>query len=225
MVDGTRLRGAAIVAGTLALIAWAGTAVAPAYSADRQQRFSIEHVTDANSGKAVWSVLNGGVPVPDAYGAVGKWRWAKLPYGPRKRWLADAPSLPGARAPSVEQVATVGSGTRRTITLRIRSNGAERISLIAPENARIRAAGTEGFVRPIDAAAEDGEYFISCSGRSCDGLTLEIVTDSLKPIEFIVLGAKSGLPPSAWALILKRPRFARPQYTPDQSIAFARVKL
>jgi hypothetical protein len=225
MVDGTRLRGAAIVAGTLALIAWAGTAVAPAYSADRQQRFSIEHVTDADSGKAVWSVLNGGVPVPDAYRAAGKWRWAKLPYGPRKRWLADAPSLPGARAPSVEQVATVGSGTRRTITLRIRSNGAERISLIAPENARIRAAGTEGFVRPIDAAAEDGEYFISCSGRSCDGLTLEIVTDSLKPIEFIVLGAKSGLLPSAWALILKRPRFARPQYTPDQSIAFARVKL
>lgn len=225
LIDRTRLRPAGLLTGVLSLACWAVAAAVPAYSADRQQRFSIEHVTDANSGKAAWSVLNGGVPVPDAYRAVGKWRWAKLPYGPRKHWLADAPSQPGAKAPAVEQLSTVSNGTRRTITLAIRSNGAERISLVAPEKARIRAAGTEGFVRPIDAAAEDGEYFLSCSGRSCDGVTLEIVTDSPKPIEFIVLGAKSGLPPSAWALILKRPRFARPQYTPDQSIAFARVKL
>jgi hypothetical protein len=225
LIDQARLRPAALLTGVLGLACWAVAAAVPAYSADRQQRFSIEHVTDTNSGKAVWSVLNGGVRVPDAYRSAGKWRWEKLPYGIRKRWIADAPVLSGAKAPAVDQVASVTSGTRRAITLRLRSNGAERVSLVAPEDARIRAAGTAGFVRPIDAAAEEGEYSISCSGRSCDGMMLEIVSDSPKPIQFIAVGAKSGLPESAGALLAARRKFARPQYSPDQTIAFARVRL
>jgi hypothetical protein len=109
--------------------------------------------------------------------------------------------------------------------LRLRSNGTERISFVAPEDARIRAAGTTGFVRPIDASAEEGQYSLSCSGRSCDGMTLQIVTDSPKPIEFIVVGATSGLPPNAGPLLAARPRFARPQYAPDQAVVFARARL
>jgi hypothetical protein len=224
LIERARMRPAAIAAGALALAGWAAAAAAPAYSADRQQRFSIEHVTDSGSAKAFWSVLNGSVPVPEAYRAEG-WRWAKLPYAERKRWLAAAPTLPAVQAPAVDAIATLTNGKQRTITLRLRSNGAERISLVAPEDARIRAAGTAGFVRPIDAAADDGEYFVSCSGRSCDGMTLQIVTDSAKPIELIVVGARSGLPPSAQAFVAARSKFARPQYSPDQSVAFSRVKL
>jgi hypothetical protein len=225
LIERARMRPAAIAAGALALAGWAAAAAAPAYSADRQQRFSIEHVTDSGSAKAFWSVLNGGVPVPQAYRAAGKWRWDKLPYAERKRWLAAAPAQPGTKAPAVEAISALANGRERTITLRLRSNGAERISLVAPEDARIRAAGTAGFVRPIDAAADDGEYFVSCSGRSCDGMTLQIVTDSAKPIELIVVGARSGLPPSAQAFVAARSKFARPQYSPDQSVAFSRVKL
>ena len=224
LIEKVHMNRAGMVAGALALIVWAVAAAAPAYSADRQQRFSIEHVTDAQSGKAAWSVLNSGVPLPHSYKQL-KWRFAKLPYAERKRWLADAPGISGFKAAAVEQVSILTNGKQRTISLRLRANGAERISLVAPEDARIRAAGASGFVRRIDAGAEDGEYFISCSGRSCDGMVLHIVTDSAKPIEFIVVGARSALPPSARTLVAGRPEFARPQYSTDQTIAFTRVKL
>jgi hypothetical protein len=119
----------------------------------------------------------------------------------------------------------VRNGKQRTITLRLLSNGAERISLVAPEDARIRAVGTAGFVRPIDSGAEEGQYSVSCSGRGCDGMVLQIVTDTEKPVSFIVVGARSGLPQSARPLLAARPRFARPQYAADQTVAFSRVKL
>jgi hypothetical protein len=223
VATGTRM--AAATSATVALVLWVASGAAPAYSADRQQRFVIEHITDAGTAKAVWSVLNGGVPVPEAFRAAGKWRWGKLPYADRKRWLADAPPVAGTKAPSVEQISNVTSGTQRTISLRLRTNGAERMALIAPEDARIRAAGAPGFVRPIDSAAEEGEYSVSCTGRSCDGMTLQIVTDNPKPIQFILVGARSGLPPEAQPLLAGRPRFARPQYAPDQTVAFSRVRL
>jgi hypothetical protein len=225
LIDQAGPRGAAIVTGALALIGWTTVAAAPAYSADRQQMFVIEHVTDARSGKAVWSIRNGHAALPGDYAGGSKWRWAKLPYSETRRWLADAPAAPGTKAPAVEPLSVVRNGKQRTIMLRLRSNGTERISFVAPEDARIRAAGTTGFVRPIDASAEEGQYSLSCSGRSCDGMTLQIVTDSPKPIEFIVVGATSGLPPNAGPLLAARPRFARPQYAPDQAVVFARARL
>ena len=90
------------IAGTLALLGWAAAAAAPAYSADRQQRFVIEHVTDASSGKSSWSVINDGAPLPDAYRTAGKWNRGKLPFSDRPRWLAAAPADPGAPAPGVQ---------------------------------------------------------------------------------------------------------------------------
>jgi hypothetical protein len=82
-----------------------------------------------------------------------------------------------------------------------------------------------GFVRPIDAAAEDGKYFIDCFGRSCDGATLEVVIGQPKPIEFLILGSRAPLPPSAAPLLAARPKFARPQYNRDESIVFTRRNL
>jgi len=186
--------------------------------------FVIEHVTDAQSSKSLWSIRNGHAPLPDAYLAGRTWRWDKQPYTETKRWLADAPAA-GAKAPSVEPLGSVRNGNQRTITLRLHSNGAERISLVGPEDARIRAAGAAGFVRPIDSGAEEGQYSVSCSGRSCDGATFDIVTECVKPIEFIVVGLTSGLPPTARPLLSARPEFARPQYAPNQTVAFTRVKL
>jgi hypothetical protein len=56
-------------------------------------------------------------------------------------------------------------------------------------------------------------------------VTLELTTDQLKPIEFLLVGTRNALPPSATPLIAARPRVARPQYNPDTTIAFARVNL
>jgi hypothetical protein len=224
LIDAVWLRGAAAVAGALALLLWAISAAAPAYSADRQQRFVIEHVTDVSSGKATWSVLNGKAPLPAGYADARDWSWGKLPYSEAQRWLAPAPGA-DLKAPAVELVASIRNGSERTLVVRLRPNGAERMQLIAPKDARIRAAGVRGFVRPIDPAAEAGRYAISCSGRSCEGLELTIVQGRTEPTLFTLVGARSGLPPSAQPLAAARPKFARPQYAPDQIVAFTRVRL
>jgi hypothetical protein len=87
------------------------------------------------------------------------------------------------------------------------------------------SSGSAGFVRPIDAAVEDGKYLVSCFGRSCEGLELDIVTGRPAPILFTVIGTRRGLPPSAAPLLAERPKFARPQYAPDQTVVFTRAKL
>lgn len=225
LIRTTSRRTAALIAAAFPLAAWAIAAAVPAYSADRQQRFVIEHVTDAAAGKAYWSVLNGKAPLPDAYRALGRWRWDKPPYAEAKRWLADAPAAPGIAAPRAELLSSVVQGRERTITVRLRANGSARVTLIGPKDARIRAAGVIGFVRPIDAAAEDGEYLLSCFGRSCDGLELQIRIGGPEPVAFKLVGMRAGLPPSAAPLVATRPANARPQYAPDQMLTFSRVRL
>jgi hypothetical protein len=222
LIDRIGPRAAAAMAGLLALIGWAAAAAAPAYSAERQQRFVIQHVSDADSGKHWWSILNDGARLPPAAGR--SWTRGKLPLSETRRWLEPAPPDPTAHAPAVRLVGHVRSGTERSLLLRLAANGNQEIELIAPESARIRRAGVPGFVRPIDQSA-DGRYFISCSGRACDGMIVELVVDRSDPLELLVVGSRAALPPSAAALLAARPRFARPQYTPDASIAFRRVRL
>jgi hypothetical protein len=224
VVDQVKLRGAAVAA-ALALAGWAAAAAAPAYSADRQQRFAIQRVTDPIAGKAWWSILNDGAPLPEGFPSSGAWKRDKLPFSDRPRWIAPAPTDPDASAPDVQLLSQVRNGDERTLMLRLEANGAERVELIAPEDSKVRAAGVPGFVRPIDAAAEDGKYFIDCFGRSCDGATLQVVIGQPKPVDFLILGARAPLPPSAALLLAARPKFARPQYNRDESIVFTRRNL
>jgi len=214
-----------LIAGALAFAGWAIAAAVPAYSADRQQRFVIEHVIDAGTGKAYWSVLNGKAPLPEVYARLGPWRWNKLPVAEAKRWVAPAQAALGIAAPTIKKVSSVTNGGERAITVRLRTNGSTRVTLLGPKDARIRSAGTAGFVRPIDASAEDGEYLVSCFGRSCDGLELQIVIGRTDPVEFKLVGMRAGLPPSAAPLLDGKPEFARPQYAPNQTLVFSKVRL
>ncbi|GAA4717868.1 M28 family peptidase [Sphingomonas lutea] len=218
-------RVAGLVAMSPMILLWAMVAAVPAYSADRQQRFVIEHVTDATTGKAYWSILNGKAPLPHAYREMADWRWAALPTAEAKRWVAAAPRAPGIAAPTAQVVSTVANGRERAVTARLRANGSTRLTLIGPKDARIRAAGTAGFVRPIDAAAEEGEYLISCFGRSCDGAELHIRIDRAEPVTFKLVGMRAGLPVSAAPLLDAKPRFARPQYAPNQTLVVSRVRI
>jgi len=222
LVDRVPPSAAASIAGILALAGWIVAAATPAYSADRQQRFVIEHVTDAGSEKAKWAVLNDGAPLPGGFS--GEWKRSALPFSDRKRWLAAAPADPATKAPAVQLLSTVESGSERTITLHIASNGNDRVALIAPEDAKIRSAGAQGFVRPVDQN-EDGKYVIDCFGRSCDGLIIELVIGKTAPIDWLIIGSRARLPPSAAYLVAARPKFARPQYNRDESIVFARQRL
>jgi hypothetical protein len=220
LLDRSNLAAAAGLGGILALLGWSAAAAAPAYSADRQQRFVIQHVTDVTAGKSWWSVLNDGAPLPYA----GQWRRGELPFSDRPRWISQAPANPGTKAPSIRLVSQVRNGTERTLELRLMANGNERIELIAAADAQIRTAGIAGFVRPIDQG-EQGKTYIDCFGRSCDGTIMQLTTGQLKPMPFLVLGSRAPLPPDAAPLLAARPRFARPQYNRDESIAFARVNL
>jgi hypothetical protein len=82
-----------------------------------------------------------------------------------------------------------------------------------------------GFVRPIGNADASGKFIVSCTGRACDGVELTIVQGKAAPSLFTLVGARNGLPASAAPLLLARPGFARPQYTPDETIAVTRIRL
>ncbi len=215
------LLGSAIIA----LIAWAVAMAAPAYSADRQQRFTIEHVTQFPSGRSFWSVLNDGAALPDAYKPTGEWRLGALPFSERRRWIAPAPANAAVQAPSLEVLDALVNGSERVLRLRLRMKGSERLILIAPAEAHIRSAGIGQFVRPLGSPDSAEKFTVSCSGRSCDGAELAIRLGSVKPVTFTLVGTRNGLPGTAAALVTARPKFARPQYTPDESVAFTRVKL
>ena len=222
LIIGAGPRNSAIVSAVLAFFCWGVAAAVPAYSADRQQRFVIQHVSDVSRGKNWWSVLNDGAPVPAAAGE--SWTRGELSFSDRPRWLSPALPDPASKAPDVQLVEQVESGDERTVTLRLVANGNEHVDLVAPPDARIRAAGTEGFVRPIDQG-EAGKYYISCFGRSCDGAILRLTIGKLQPIELVVLGGTGTLPASAAPLLSARPRFARAQYNRDESITFTTRRL
>jgi hypothetical protein len=208
----------------LALAGWVLAAAMPAYSADRQQRFSIEHVTDATTGKASWSVINDHAALPSAYRRIGEWRWAKLPYSERKRWLSAAPAVAGLKPPTATAVA-IANGRPRIVKLLLRTNGADSVTLVAPEDADIRSAGVEGFVRPIDRSVKEDKYYLQCFGRSCDGQSMTIVVGKPGAVELTIVGTRFGLPPGAARLVAARPKFARPQYSPDSTITIGRVRI
>lgn len=222
LFDAARPRLGAIIAAILALAAWAAAAAAPAYSADRQQRFVIQRVTQGPPGKSWWSVLNDGAGLPAGF--PGGWTRGKLPFSDRQRWIAAAPPDPAARAPAVQLIDQVRNGAERVLTLRLRTNGNEYVALIAPPDSRIESAGVNGFVRPIDQS-EEGKYSIGCFGRSCDGAVLQLTIGRSEPVQFVVLGGRAPLPASAAPLLAARPKFARPQYNRDESISFTRVRL
>ncbi|HEY8593349.1 MAG TPA: M28 family peptidase [Sphingomicrobium sp.] len=208
----------------LAALAIGGALAAPTYSADRKQRFTIEHVTDFRSGKSRWSLATDGAALPESYDQLGKWSWEKLDFGPRKRWVADAPRVAGMKPPSLEIIEKLSHGSARTLRLRLRTNGAERVAIIAPAEARIRSAGLAGYERPLRASDSPGEFTIACSGRSCDGAELIVEQPSAKPVTWTIVGMRNGLPSSAKPLVEARPRLAGPQYAPDQTIAVASTK-
>jgi hypothetical protein len=216
-----------VLSGTaiIALIAWAVAGLAPAYPLNREQRFTIEHLTQFPSGKSSWSILNDGAPLPSAFSSLGHWHRDKLPFSERQRWLAPAPATPGTEPPSIQLLEILRNGTERRIRMRIHSNGAERIALIAPAEAHLRRAGVTGFVRPIGTADSPGKFTVACTGRSCDGAELTMDLNSAKPVVLTVVGSRNGLPASAEPLIRARPHLARPQYVPDETVTISHIRI
>ena len=222
LIDRLQLRRAAGLAGVLAVTAWAAAAAAPAYSADRQQRFVIEYVSDTSRHKSWWSILNDSAPLPKAF--AGQWKRGELPFSDRPRWHSPATGEPAVQAPAVQLVSQVRNGSERSLTLRLSANGNDTVALVAPEDSKLRSAGLPGVPRRIDQQ-EEGKYVVSCTGRSCNGQTIELSFGKSSPVDLLVVGTNASLPASAAPLTAARPKFARPQYNRDESIAIAHIKL
>ena len=206
------------------VIGWVVVAAVPAYSADRQQRFTIAHATDTATGKASWAVTNDGAALPKGFGDPLGWHRGELPYIDGKRWIAPAASIADLRAPQLELTGKAVHGKSRTVTFRLRPNGAESVSLIADKDAGILSGGTGGYVRPIDPDAT-GKYYLQCYGRSCDGAVIQFTTTFAKSLTMTLVGSRRGLPATAHALMEQRPKFARPQYSPDATLTISRIRL
>jgi len=201
---------------------WAG--LAPAYSEDRQQRFSVEYAWDADSGSGRWAVLNDGAPLPRAFAAFGRWeRSTEVPWGTVRRWTAPAAPFPLA-APELRVVAQREVPGGRLLSVRIASGGAGSVSLRLPAEAQVREVRSGGFIRPMGRGGDEDPFFIRCIGRSCDGAAFEILLGSRRPVEWTLIGTH-GPPEAARRLVEARPPHARPQYSPDVALALRRVRL
>ena len=221
LIAATKAGFSAAVPASLTLAGVVTMVAAPAYSADRQQRFVIQQVTEGASGKSWWSILNDGAPLPESM--PGHWSRGTLPISERQRWLAAAPVDKQSKPPALQLISQDRVGNGRALTVRMAANGNERIELIAPEGTRILSGGVAGFVMPIDQN-ESGKTSISCVGRSCDGAVLELTTAQPKPILFTIVGTRP-LSPEAAPLLAARPHTGRPQYNRDEAITYARQTL
>lgn len=211
---------AAAGAGDLVLIGWAAVALVPAYSANRQQAYTIDYAWDADARQGRWTVNNDGTPVPHA----GGWARGEMPYSTRRRWVSAAPALP-ASAPGVTLIAQGPEGAGRRLRLRLAANGAESVSLIAMPDTRLVAGGSGAFVRRFGQGSSRERWSLRCVGRSCDGAVLDLVTADRAPLELLVTGVRSGLPAQAAPLLASRPVNARPQYGTDSIVSYARLRL
>jgi hypothetical protein len=208
---------------TLPLIGWTAAAAQPATSADRQQQFSIEHVTNRSTGRTSWAIANDGGPLPPAFGRMAKWRLDKVPYSARMRWQAPAAAADSPRG-AVRVIGQVGESGKRRIRLRLERGGADTLTLLLPASARIEAAGLPGRQRPLKPP-KTGNYSIFCGGRGCEGAVIDVVTGSAKPVTATLVSRRFGLPTVAGPLLSAKPLHARPQYVPDSTVSLERVRL
>lgn len=215
-----------IVAGglTFAAAAWVPAALAPAYSADRQQQWSLEYVVDQSGGQPVWSVTNDRKPLPAEWQRFGDWRFGALPFSRRQRWIAPAPPvahLTPARLIPVETTTVPGG---RRVRLRIEANGADDVELSAKETAAVRALGMPGRMRTPATSNVSGRFLLSCTGRSCDGQTFELLLGP-SPVEFLLTDIRWTLPAAAAPLKAAQPGNARAQYIADRTVVVSRLRL
>jgi hypothetical protein len=215
-----RARLAVALAAGLALAGWAAAALTPAYSADRQQLFTVEYVWDETARTGRFAVNNDGAPVPfDA-----AWARTEMVYTGRRRWAAPASAVP-VPAPTISLVGQQAVPGGRRVRVRLAANGAAGVVLIAPPEARLHAAGAAGFMQEYGRGDAPGRFYLRCAGRACDGAELDLVIGNTAPVEFTLVGTRSGLPPAAAPLVAARPANARPQYGSDATIAIGRSRL
>ena len=152
-------------------------------------------------------------PLPATLQALAQWKSATLSYNGRRRWLAKAPLLEIAQ-PALERVANRPAGNGRIVTLRLSTGGADNVALRFDKATPIVAMGLPGQRHRIDAKNSEGPFVLRCSGRSCNGLLVEVEIASRKPVRARLVGQQFGASPQAAPLLAAFPQPSQPQYAP-----------
>jgi hypothetical protein len=99
------------------------------------------------------------------------------------------------------------------------------VLLRAKPEAGFLAARAGGVTARFGRGGPKDDFVLRCTGRSCDGLRVELLVAAKSAVEGTVVGIRSGLPPAAAPLVRARPPLAAPQYSPDSTIAVGKVRL
>jgi hypothetical protein len=221
-VEAARMRPSVVLTALATLGFCIAALVVPRASAERPLGFSIDYYRDATTNKANWGIATKQAPLPAHF--PGSWHKGELPYSARTRWIAAAPSL---QTP-VAQARVVGNewdGMSRRVRLQLSSNGANTIAIRFPADAKVLALGLRGAAMPIPAKGEPDKALLRCTGRSCDGLQIEVVMADRRPITAELFATRFGLPSEGARLESSRPPHSQPQYSPDQTITRSTIKL
>jgi hypothetical protein len=194
----------------------------PRASAERPLGFGIDYYRDANSNKANWAIATKQAPLPSNF--PGAWKKGVLPYNGRTRWISPAPLIQTA-VPTAKVVGSSAAGAGRRLRLALSPGGGNSFAIRFPEDAKVLALGLPGAANSIPAKGEPDKALLRCTGRSCEGLQIEVLLGDRKPVTAELFSTRFGLPPEGRPLEAARPTNAQPQYAPDQTITRSRVRL
>ena len=220
---GQSRRGVGLVA-LAALGLWIGAMVMPRASAERPLAFTLDHVQDERTGKAAWAAATKQAPMPEEFARFGPWKPVPLPYNKRVRWQAAAPKIDGLRG-TVTVIGEAADEHGRLVRVQLDRGGADGMLLRFDVKTPVLAMGLPHRLRMIDKDADKGPSFIRCSGRSCDGLKVDLLFGNAKPATAMLVVQRFAPPAQAAAMLALRPKTAQPQYSPDSQVHIQAVKL
>jgi hypothetical protein len=210
----------ATMVGALGL--WVAAMIVPRASAERPLGFSIDYFRDADAKFANWGIATKQAPLPANF--PGRWERKELPYNGRLRWVSPAPLLETPVA-AARVLAIAPSGAGRRIQLALSPGGGNSVSIRFPKDAKVLALGLAGDAIPLPAEGEPDKPLLRCTGRSCEGLQIEVLFGDRKPLTAELFSTRFGLPPEGQPLAAARPKDAIPQYAPDQTITMTHIRL
>ena len=194
-----------------------GALAMPRTSAERPGGLTLSYVRDEVSKQSLWAVSNKQSPLPDAIKRLGKWRDVELAYNGRHRWVSDAPLI-DTSLPAIRLVSNAIDGKQRVVRIMLNRGGADSIGLRFDKDVPVLAMGLAGQPRAISTKAKPGASSISCSGRACDGLMIEIRLAGPARVKARLIGIRFVIPAQARALVEARPVNTKTQYAPDNEV-------
>ena len=218
--NSSRLAALLLIVGALAL--WIAALMMPRASAERPLGFNIDYFRDADAKSASWAVATKQAPLPGNF--PGKWERKELPYNGRLRWASPAPLLDTPVAAS-RVVSTAPDAAGRRVRLALSPRGANSVSIRLAKGANVLALGLAGAAIPLPPEGEPENAVLRCTGRSCEGLQVDVLLGDRRPVEVELFSTRFGLPTEARPLVAARPRNAIPQYAPDSTITMSRIRL